>query len=530
MQLDWLLPRPANTSQEALYRENQLLRAEIQELLTLDETGFFIELDSLLRAILKKALILCKADASFFALTTGDPPRLDVRISNLVTQERMDALTTSFLSEYQRWLETESEILPIEDFILLPLIRRHKMLGIIGLKLNANAPENVCEILPVLARQAAASLESAILYDRMFKRLLVLSNVFVLGKEIVGNIDLGTLMRKFLEVARDGTGCEVGAVYLIKEGQPHAFIHKVLAAGVEANLAEGERPPLTPIMARVLSENRPTITNDLSVGEGLAERDKIAGVTLRHVLTMPLKCRDKTLGLIQMANKQAGREGFGTEDIDLLNILSSQIAFVIQNADLFKSIQDAYINTLEALSSAIDAKDPYTHGHSDRVTQLSVALAREIRLDPGRIEKLRIAALLHDVGKIGIPEQILNKPGRLTDEEFQVIKSHPDTGVMILAKVHFLDDLIPDIRHHHERYDGKGYPAGLAGDAIPLGARVIAVADTYDAMTSNRPYRQAMPKDVAIREILRCKGTQFDPEIAEAFVKMSNRHDAVMPL
>ena len=156
--ISWLNQSSSNVSKEALIRENEVLKKQIQELLTLDETGFFIELDSLLKAILKKALVLCKAESSFFSLAGKDPSELDSRISNMILEEKMEKIRRQFKKEYPRWQESETPIISIEDFILLPLVRRHKMLGVIGLKLTADSPENICEILPILASQAAASL------------------------------------------------------------------------------------------------------------------------------------------------------------------------------------------------------------------------------------------------------------------------------------------------------------------------------------------------------------------------------------
>jgi putative nucleotidyltransferase with HDIG domain len=214
---------------------------------------------------------------------------------------------------------------------------------------------------------------------------------------------------------------------------------------------------------------------------------------------------------------------YSSEDIDLLNILSSQLAFVIQNADLFSNLQKAYIDTLSALTGAIDAKDSYTRGHSERVTELSIKLAEECNVPSSEIENIKLGGLLHDIGKIGIPEAVLNKPGRLNDEEFNIIKSHPDLGLHILGKVEFLEHIVPIIRHHHERYDGKGYPGGLKGDNIPLLARIVSVVDTFDAMTTNRPYRKALTIEESLVEIDRCSGSQFDPDIAAKFIKMVRR-------
>ncbi|MEW6710352.1 MAG: HD domain-containing phosphohydrolase, partial [Candidatus Riflebacteria bacterium] len=419
--------------------------------------------------------------------------------------------------------ESETPIISIEDFILLPLVRRHKMLGVIGLKLTPDAPENICEILPILASQAAASLESAILYERMFKRLLVLSNVFILGKEIVTNIDLQTLVDKFLSIARDGTDSEIACIFLVRENDELPYFSQVQAGEGIASFAPDSNNGFTPMIQNIRREEKPQLITELKGNqfEG-SESVKVAGVKIRDTIGLPLKPRDKFLGVIQVANKK-GNAGYRPEDLDLLKILGSQIAFVIQNADLFHNLQRAYIDTLSALTSAIDAKDSYTRGHSERVTDLSMRLAIEMGVERSEVEKIKLGGLLHDIGKIGIPEGILNKPGRLNDEEFTIIKSHPELGVRILGKVEFLAGVVPIIKFHHERFDGKGYPDGLKGESIPLLARIVSVVDTYDAMTTDRPYRKALSIEEALKEIHHCSGTQFDPGIGAAFIRMLRR-------
>lgn len=197
---------------------------------------------------------------------------------------------------------------------------------------------------------------------------------------------------------------------------------------------------------------------------------------------------------------------------------------VNQNQTLMKqkqALEISYNNTITTLTNVVDAKDSYTAGHSDRVTKLSVSIGKSLRLDDKQLHDLKLAALFHDIGKIGTPDKILLKPGKLTDEEFSVIKKHPVLGAHILNDINYLSSAIPSIRHHHERYDGYGYPDGIKGDAIPLGARIIAVSDTYDAMISDRPYRNGMAHDKVISEIIANKGSQFDPVIVDAFVSSS---------
>jgi len=178
-------------------------------------------------------------------------------------------------------------------------------------------------------------------------------------------------------------------------------------------------------------------------------------------------------------------------------------------------LQRTYRETVTALSRAVDARDPYTAGHSDRVVNIASKIANKLGLNKQEIEIIELSAQFHDVGKIGIPDNILLKPGSLTEIEFAVIKEHPVIGVNILSNIEFLKDSLPIIRHHHERYDGNGYPDGTSGQEIPLGSRIISIADTYDAMTTDRPYRKGLSHEEAINEIIRCKGTQLDNEIVE---------------
>lgn len=186
----------------------------------------------------------------------------------------------------------------------------------------------------------------------------------------------------------------------------------------------------------------------------------------------------------------------------------------------YVDIRDMYLDTIQSLAAAIDAKDPYTKGHSERVADYSVKIARALKLPEARVEKLKYVALLHDIGKMGIREQILNKPSMLTVTEFDEMKKHSVTGAEIVGKVRRFQEETEIIRHHHERWDGKGYPDGLKGTAIPLGARIVAVADTFDAMTSDRPYRKALTPEEALKEIEKCAGTQLDPDVVKLFCEI----------
>jgi len=198
--------------------------------------------------------------------------------------------------------------------------------------------------------------------------------------------------------------------------------------------------------------------------------------------------------------------------------LTQNVAMMIENTKLNLKVADGYKSTIRALAAAIDAKDHYTRGHSQRVTELALLGARALNMSQEELEILEYAGILHDIGKIGIPDDILSKPGRLTPEEFDIIRQHPRLGASIITGVSFLEEARKLVLYHHERYDGNGYPEGLIGNDIPLGARLLAVADAFDSMTSDRSYRAAMSNDVAINELYKQCGTQFCPVAVEAFV------------
>ena len=189
-----------------------------------------------------------------------------------------------------------------------------------------------------------------------------------------------------------------------------------------------------------------------------------------------------------------------------------------QLEDSKEQLEQAYLDMIQTLRYTVEAKDTYTRGHSDRVSEYSVLIGEKLGLPEDQIKTLRIGGLFHDIGKIGIPDSILLKPDKLTDDEYSEIKNHPTIGAHILSNATIFRDILPIVKHHHERYDGNGYPGKLKGEDIPYLARIAAVADSFDAMTSKRTYRDSLPLDVVKSEIERCKGTQFDPAIADAFL------------
>ena len=235
------------------------------------------------------------------------------------------------------------------------------------------------------------------------------------------------------------------------------------------------------------------------------------------VAIVPLKMRERLLGFIGVVSLTASKR-FDEGQRKLLSIVASRAAAAIENARLYEDLQATFQQTIQSLARTIDKMDRYTSGHSERVAHYAVNLARWLGLPEDQIEIVRHSALMHDIGKIGCVMN-LNKPGKLTQSEYEVFKRHPVYGREILDPIKFLQPVIPGVHLHHERWDGRGYPLGLERQEIPLIARIIAVADTYDAMTSDRAYRRALPHEVTVNEIIRCSGTQFDPDIAGTFTE-----------
>lgn len=232
----------------------------------------------------------------------------------------------------------------------------------------------------------------------------------------------------------------------------------------------------------------------------------------------PLANKERTLGAVMIIFEE-DEDFIRQQTLKLLYILSSFFSLSLENAYLFEDLKRSYFDTIRAVANSVEARDPYTRGHSGRVAEISKAVATELQWSKRDIELIDWGGVLHDLGKVGIDDAILNKPGKLTDEEFEIMKSHPLIGFQIIEDISFLKPVVPFILEHHERFDGRGYPRGLKGSGISKEGRILAVADAFDAMTTDRPYRKALAARTAMDELLRVAGTQLDPEMVTAFEK-----------
>ena len=300
----------------------------------------------------------------------------------------------------------------------------------------------------------------------------------------------------------------------------------VATRGRPAALA-GERPRIprdAGIVGRALRERQALVANDAR-----AEGDEFALDTVadwdaaRSQAAAPVWAGGELWGALFVAERAAG--AFDEDDALALQAVADLLGASLRSALLYERLDRAYTGTAEALAAALEAKDSYTAEHSRSLVEHAEAVARKLGLDDREVERVRLGAIFHDIGKIAVPDSILNKPGPLTDAERREMEKHTIAGERILRPIEFLRDVLPIVRHEHERWDGQGYPDGLAGEEIPIGARIVLACDAYDAMTSDRPYRPALPAEVARQELVRNAGSQFDPRVVEALLEVLAERD-----
>jgi len=267
------------------------------------------------------------------------------------------------------------------------------------------------------------------------------------------------------------------------------------------------------IAGHIAHTGKAEILNDVSADS----RFLVGKRKVSSMMCAPLRIKDNIIGVINVSSEEPAN--YNAEDLKLLSALALQAAAAIENARLYDDLKESFLTAVYTLAETIEKRDPYTGGHTKRVMEYSLAIGQTFGLTDQEMERLRLAAVLHDVGKIGVRDNILLKNGKLDEQEFQEMKRHTIYGEEVLKHIKYFKDIIPGVKHHHERYDGKGYPEGLMGGQIDIIARIIAVGDTFDAMTSDRPYRKALAKTIAYAEIEKNAGSQFDPEVVKAFLK-----------
>ena len=343
---------------------------------------------------------------------------------------------------------------------------------------NATLEEHVAEIERMNQELSDYAEQISKTNEDLEKRVRELTTVYQASQTITSSLDLNETLQSIVDMTRAIINASSGAIRLLDE--------------------ESED-----LRARAVSSGEQPVVDENGIRAGTP-----------HMQT-PLRIGDRTIGVFELGRDQGD---FSEEERRMLETLASQAAIAIENSRLFERTQRTYYETIRALAEALEARDAYTRGHSERVTRYALALADALELPPEERRIIEHAGLLHDIGKIGISDSILHKTSRLSAEDRKMIENHPLFGDSILGPIKFLHRVQDIVKHHHERYDGTGYPDKLKGEGIPLSARIVCVADSYDAMTSDRPYRAALDRAEAISELRKHAGSQFDPELVQRFI------------
>ncbi len=354
--------------------------------------------------------------------------------------------------------------------------------------------------------------------ESLTKKVLELATLYEMSRSLGSTLDMDELLDSVLDSALRIFSADLGYVTMRdpETGELAIRAHRGVSetriddAAVRSSMSEW-----------VIRESRPLVFNPAEVSSH-GQVEVVTGALA--ALCVPLVSGEGTVGAITVGSQDPDHR-FDSEDVRLLSTIANHVTIAIGNIDLFSSLQEAYLTTVRSLAAAVDAKDPYTRGHSDGVAVYAALIAEEMGLSHDQKVALEMAAYLHDIGKIGVKEEILLKPGTLTDAEMGQMRHHPLIGASILKPVAFPWPITPVVRHHHEFWDGNGYPAGLKGEEVPLLGRILAVADAYEAMISDRPYRKGRTMIEGVAELRRCAGTQFDPQVVEVFIEALERRE-----
>jgi putative nucleotidyltransferase with HDIG domain len=348
--------------------------------------------------------------------------------------------------------------------------------------------------------------------ESLTKKVLELATLYEMSRALGSTLDLDVLLDSVLDSAM--------RIFNVDSG--YVMLREKASGGLELRSWRGtskvkpdDKAVRSSMSDWVVRQGRPLIFNPTQDDHSEEHVDSVTGALA--ALCVPLVSSEGVIGSICVGSRDRAFR-FSSDDVRLLSTIANHVTIAIGNIELFLSLQEAYLATVRSLAAAVDAKDSFTRGHSDRVALYAKAIADKLELSGDQCTALEMAAYLHDIGKIGIREAILLKPGKLDAEEMGQMRHHPLIGANILRPVAFPWPIAPVVRHHHEHFDGRGYPAGLKGEEIPLLARILTVADAYEAMTSDRPYRPGRTEDEAIEELHRCENTHFDARIVEAFI------------
>ncbi len=441
---------------------------------------------------------------------------------NTLTREDMEVLP-----QFQSLWKAEREDLErIDAELFIPVKAQSELVGIfaVGTKRSEQAYDEDDKLtLSTLANQTAVAIENARLYTEEQSRRKELDTLYSMARQLVATDDLDKVLQSIAAHAVESVHVSYARV-LTRNDQGDYICRAVYPAhNLSDELGLGR---VEPIVAEhyynwILQREQAVVIRRATPDLRDEEIEAIFFKDARTLCLSPLIGVDEYIGLLVLGEiRSTEREPFNVAKIRLVNVISDHATSAIQRAVLHEQLEENFLQTVVSLANAMDARDSYTRDHSQRMADLSTALGFEMNLSEAQIEAVHWAALLHDIGKIGVPDEILNKPGPLSTKEWEIMKQHPVIGAKIVAPIKMLSPVSPIIRSHHEKFDGSGYPYGLTGENIPIEARILAVVDAYIAIRDKRVYSESHNHEEAIAELRRNSGTQFDPEVIDVFCRM----------
>jgi putative nucleotidyltransferase with HDIG domain len=438
----------------------------------------------------------------------------------LFEKETFDLILTDIKMPKIDGLDVIRHVRTINKEIPIIVITGHGTLDVAINSLRLGAQGFILK--PFTPAELRASISDALEKTRLLSeniRMRALMPLFEVSKEIIGEVDPERLLKLIVGFAVKEAKADKVCLALIDE------ITERLQVKEHYNLTEDfisqfDEKYGVHIARYILENKRPFV---ISPGARMPEAFEDFR-SREHILSgvcVPLAVRSAIIGFFCIG-RTVDEQPFTASEVELVSVLSDHTAAAIDNARLYEKLERSYLSTIVTLSGVVEAKDLYTDKHMKDIAEYSVEIAKKLNLSEKEIENIRKAALLHDLGKVSVPDNILMKEGKLTEDEMEIIKRHPSTGAKMIEPVEPLRHAREIIKHHQECYDGSGYPDGLKGEDIPLGARIVAVADAFGAMTTTRPYRKALSAEQAVLELKKYSGIQFDPEIVEIFLAILN--------
>jgi len=417
-------------------------------------------------------------------------------------------------------IETDSSPSEQTGFMSVPIGKGEDISGVIvafNLDESEKFPKHEIKIFNEVALLLKKILESLLLITDMNKSIVKMRSLFDAVKKLARIADFQELLNEIGNITLEIIECEGTSILLLGENR-EKLVFSAVSGEQAKKLKDFAFPKNEGIAGWAFMQQREAVINDVSESKYFSSKvDEFTGSATRNLLVVPLGLDSSPIGVMEAVNKTNG-DDFTSQDLLYFSILASQVSHIIEKARLYGELNETFMNTVVALADAIEFGSPMTIAHSRHMQKNALSIALKMGLSEEDAQEISIAALLHDVGKIGIPEAILQKKGPLTDEEWKIIKKHPEMGAKILEPIRRLKKVVSFIRSHHERWDGSGYPAGLKGAEIPVGAQIIAVCDAFDAMISERNYGRRFSLADAIKEITANSGTQFAPQCVEAAV------------